>query len=94
MEPARENLAAAIEHTEFCTPSCAVYQNINALPATDADIIKANLIAQLTGPVRWTQTIQNMMNDGITNFVEVGGSGKVLSGLIKKVDRELETSTL
>jgi [acyl-carrier-protein] S-malonyltransferase len=93
MEPAREQLAKAIMETEFCTPSCPVYQNINAKPETDPEVIKANLIAQLTGAVRWTQTIQQMMADGITHFTEVGGSGKVLSGLIKKVDRSLETST-
>lgn len=94
MEPAREKLAKAILETEFCPPICPVYQNINAKAEIDPEIIKANLIAQLTGAVRWTQTIQHMMADGLTNFIEVGGSGKVLSGLIKKVDRSLETSSL
>jgi [acyl-carrier-protein] S-malonyltransferase len=94
MEPAREKLAAAIENTTFQPPLCPVYQNINALPQSNPDQIKSNLIAQLTGAVRWTQTVENMLKDGISNFVEVGGTGKVLSGLVKKVAREAETSSL
>ncbi len=94
MEPAREKLAAAIENTVFQTPICPVYQNINALPQSNPADIKNNLIAQLTGAVRWTQTVENMLEDGISNFVEVGGTGKVLSGLVKKVAREAETSSL
>jgi len=94
MEPAREKLAAAIENTNFQSPICPVYQNINALPQSNPNDIKSNLIAQLTGAVRWTQTIENMLKDGISSFVEVGGTGKVLSGLVKKVAREAETSSL
>jgi [acyl-carrier-protein] S-malonyltransferase len=94
MEPARAQLAQAIMETTFCEPSCPIYQNIHAKPETNPDAIKQNLIDQLTGAVKWTQIIQNMVNDDIRNFVEVGGSGKVLSGLIKKVDRELETNPL
>lgn len=91
MEPAREELAAAIESTAFNTPVCPVYQNVNAKPETDPETIKQNLIAQLTSPVRWTQTIQKMITDGATSFTEIG-PGKVLQGLIKKVDRAMETS--
>jgi [acyl-carrier-protein] S-malonyltransferase len=94
MEPARQQLAEAIMSTLFLAPTCPVYQNIHALPETNPEMIKLNLISQLTGAVRWTQTIQNMVSDDIRSFVEVGGSGKILSGLIKKVDRELETSAL
>jgi [acyl-carrier-protein] S-malonyltransferase len=91
MEPAREELAAAIECTTFSTPSCPIYQNVNAQPSTDVATIKANLIAQLTGPVRWTQSVQNMVADGATKFVECG-PGKVLQGLVKKIAPETETS--
>jgi [acyl-carrier-protein] S-malonyltransferase len=91
MEPAREELAAAIENTTFSTPSCPIYQNVNAQPSTDVATIKANLIAQLTGPVRWTQSIQNMVADGATKFVECG-PGKVLQGLVKKIAPEAETA--
>lgn len=91
MEPAREELAAAIESTTFSTPSCPIYQNVNALPSTDVATIKANLIAQLTGPVRWTQSVQNMVADGATIFVECG-PGKVLQGLVKKIAPEAETA--
>lgn len=90
MEPAREKLAKAIEETNFKTPNCPVYQNVDGKPYTDPVKIKENLINQLTAPVRWTQTIQNMEADGITSFVECG-PGKVLQGLIKKVNRALET---
>jgi len=89
MEPAREELAQAIENTTFNTPSCPVYQNVDAKPTTDPAVIKANLNKQLTAPVRWTQTVQNMIADGTEGFVEVGGNGKVLKGLIRKVDRKM-----
>ncbi|HYX05893.1 MAG TPA: ACP S-malonyltransferase [Bacteroidales bacterium] len=91
MEPARVELAAAIENTAFSKPVCPVYQNVNASPVTDPDQIKQNLVAQLTAPVRWTQTVENMLRDGAVSFVEVG-PGKVLQGLIKKVDRKAEVS--
>ena len=94
MEPARKELADAILATTFNTPSCPVYQNVAAMAESDPTVIQQNLIAQLTGAVKWTQTIQQMLTDGCTKFVEVGGSGKVLSGLIKKVDRSAETETL
>jgi len=89
MEPARARLATAIENTSFAVPSCPVYQNVNAKPVTDPSQIKQNLIAQLTAPVRWTQTVQNMITDGATQFIEVG-PGKVLQGLVKKVNKEME----
>jgi [acyl-carrier-protein] S-malonyltransferase len=92
MEPAREELAAAIEATHFATPSCPVYQNVNAQAVTDPAQIKANLVTQLTGAVRWTQIMQNMLADGCTEVIEVG-PGKVLQGLFKKVDREIPTSS-
>lgn len=91
MEPAREELAAAIEATEFKTPICPVYQNVNAQAVTDPASIKANLVSQLTAPVKWTQTVQNMINDGVSSFTEVG-PGKVLQGLVKKVDRKMATA--
>ncbi|MBW6484077.1 MAG: ACP S-malonyltransferase [Vicingaceae bacterium] len=90
MEPAREELAAAIHQTKINTPICPIYQNVNASPVSDPDEIKQNLIAQLTAPVRWTQTMQNMLTDGATSVIEVG-PGKVLQGLFKKINRELET---
>ena len=83
MEPARAELADAIAHTDFHAPKCPVYQNVNAEPQTDPETIKKNLIAQLTAPVRWTQTIQNMIAAGADTFVEVG-PGAVLQGLVKK----------
>lgn len=91
MEPARAELAAAIEATEFHTPVCPVFQNVDALPHTDPAEIKANLIAQLTAPVRWTQTVRNMIADGATEFVELG-PGKVLQGLVSKIDRDVTVS--
>ena len=90
MEPAREELAAAIEATTFNTPTCPVYQNVNAEPVSDPEVIKENLIAQLTAPVKWTKIMENMIADGATSFTEVG-PGKVLQGLVKKVDRKMET---
>ena len=91
MEPARAELASAIEATEIHTPVCPVYQNVDALPHTDPAEIKANLVAQLTAPVRWTQTVQNMVADGATEFVELG-PGKVLQGLVSKISREAAVS--
>lgn len=91
MEPAREELAAAIESTVFTAPRCAIYQNVNAQAATDIKTIKANLIAQLTAPVRWTQSVRNMIADGATEFIECG-PGKVLQGLVKKIAPEAATS--
>src|SRR5215831_545387 len=90
MEPAREELAAAIEATAFSTPSCPVYQNVTASAVSDAAEIKKNLIVQLTAPVRWTQSVQQMIKDGATSFTEVG-PGKVLVGLINKIEKEVET---
>lgn len=92
MEPAREELAAAIEDTEFATPICAVYQNVNASAVTDPQTIKDNLVAQLTAPVKWTQIMQNMIADGASEVIEVG-PGKVLQGLFKKVDRAFPCSS-
>lgn len=91
MEPAREELAAAIEATSFNEPKCPVYQNVAAKAITDAVTIKKNLIAQLTGPVKWTQCIQAMVADGGTEFIEVG-PGKVLQGLMRKIDRSVAAS--
>jgi [acyl-carrier-protein] S-malonyltransferase len=89
MEPAREKLAAAIEQTNFNNPSCAIYQNVTATAHRNMDEIKNNLIAQLTAPVRWTQSVQSMVADGATSFAEVG-PGKVLQGLVKKIYKEAE----
>jgi [acyl-carrier-protein] S-malonyltransferase len=86
MEPAREELAKAIENTTLSSPSCPIYQNVTATAVTDATEIKKNLILQLTAPVRWTQSIQQMITDGGTLFTEVG-PGKVLQGLMRKIDR-------
>ena len=92
MEPAREDLAAAIEKTTFATPSCPVYQNVVASAVTDPSEIQKNLISQLTAPVRWTQTMHSMIADGAEEVIEVG-PGKVLQGLFKKVDRKFQTSS-
>jgi len=91
MEPAREELAAAIESTTFSRPICPVYQNVPATAVTDANEIKSNLITQLTAPVKWTQSVQNMIADGATEFIEVG-PGNVLQGLVKKINKEAATS--
>lgn len=91
MEPARAELAEAIEKTAFSTPVCPVYQNVDARPHTDPAEIKANLVAQLTAPVRWTQSAQNMIADGATDFVELG-PGKVLQGLVSKISRDVTVS--
>jgi [acyl-carrier-protein] S-malonyltransferase len=91
MEPARTELAKAIENTHFSKPVCPVYQNVNALPSSEIEEIKKNLIAQLTAPVRWTQSVQNMVTDGATVFVECG-PGKVLQGLVKKIHAAAEVA--
>lgn len=93
MEPAREELAAAIKATHFHTPVCPVYQNFTALPSTDVEVIKKNLIDQLTAPVRWTQLVQTMVKDGGSSFIECG-PGKVLQGLVKKIAPQVEVSSL
>ncbi|PWA04146.1 ACP S-malonyltransferase [Flavobacterium psychrotolerans] len=90
MEPAREELAAAIETTTFSTPICPVYQNVTANAVSDPTEIKKNLIIQLTAPVKWTQSVQQMIKDGATSFTEVG-PGKVLIGLVNKINKEVET---
>ena len=91
MEPAREELALAIEATTFTAPACPIYQNVTGAAVSDPSEIKANLISQLTAPVKWTQSIQNMIKDGATQFIEVG-PGNVLQGLVKKINRDAETS--
>lgn len=92
MEPAREELAAAIEATHFSEPICPVYQNVTATAISTAAEIKTNLITQLTAPVRWTQSVQQMIADGATLFIEVG-PGNVLQGLVKKIDKEMEVAS-
>jgi [acyl-carrier-protein] S-malonyltransferase len=92
MESARAELQSAIENTVINSPICPIYQNIDAKPYTDSESIKQNLIAQLTGAVRWTQIVQHMLQDGATTFTEVG-PGNVLQGLVKKVDRAMETTS-
>jgi [acyl-carrier-protein] S-malonyltransferase len=92
MEAARVELEHAIVNTEFKEPVCPIYQNIDARPYTDLAKIKHNLIAQLTGPVRWTQTVKHMLEDGANHFTEVG-PGNVLQGLVKKVDRHIPTES-
>ena len=92
MEPAREELAAAIENTTFSKVNCPIYQNVTANAVTDETDIKANLISQLTSPVRWAQSIQQMILDGATHFTEIG-PGKVLQGLVRKINREVETAS-
>ena len=93
MEPAREELAKAIDSTHFSAPICPVYQNVNALPSKDVAEIKKNLIAQLTSPVRWTQSVQNMVKGGGKVFIECG-PGKVLQGLVKKIAPEVEVMSI
>ncbi len=92
MEPAREELASAIENTVFGTPKCPIYQNVTTVAVTDADEIKKNLISQLTAPVKWTQTIQHMVKDGGVLFTEIG-PGRVLQGLVKKINPDSETTS-
>lgn len=93
MEPAREELAAAISHTEFTSPRCPVFQNFTAQAATEVETIKKNLIDQLTGPVRWTESVRNMVADGASEFIECG-PGKVLQGLVKKIDASVSVSAI
>jgi [acyl-carrier-protein] S-malonyltransferase len=93
MEPAREELANAIQTTHFNNPNCPVYQNVNASPSLSVADIKKNLIAQLTSPVRWTQSVQNMTRDGATHFIECG-PGKVLQGLVKKISPNVEAGSI
>jgi [acyl-carrier-protein] S-malonyltransferase len=92
MEPARAELEEAIRATPFSRPVCPIYQNVSAAPSTDPDEIRRNLVAQLTAPVRWTQTVRNMIAGGATSFTEVG-PGQVLQGLIRKVDRTIPTQS-
>ena len=92
MEPAKVELATAINSTLFSQPICPVFQNVNAKAVVDPQEIKANLIAQLTAPVRWTQTIQQMISQGANKFIEVG-PGKVLQGLVKKVNKDIEAQS-
>lgn len=92
MEPAREELAAAIADTQFSKPSCPIYQNVSTTAVTNPKEIQKNLIAQLTAPVKWTQTIEQMIADGATQFIEVG-PGKVLQGLVRKINREVQASS-
>lgn len=92
MEPARKDLAEAIENTEFSKPICPIYQNVSTFAVNDPSEIKKNLVFQLTAPVKWTQSVQNMINDGANDFVEVG-PGKVLQGLVKKINRSMTTSS-
>lgn len=94
MQPAKVELTAALEATNFVTPVCPIYQNVNAAPETDPDKIRQNLVDQLTAPVRWTQTMQNMIVGGVAEFIEVGGTGKVLRGFVARVDRRFPTATL
>ncbi|MEO1258011.1 MAG: ACP S-malonyltransferase [Bacteroidota bacterium] len=94
MQPAKDELEAAIAQTSFNKPSCPIYQNVNAKAETDPEAIRINLVEQLTGPVRWTQTMKNMIADGVSEFIEVGGTGKVLRGFVMRVDRRFPNSTL
>ena len=92
MAPAKEALASAIEATTFSSPKCPIYQNVSATAVTDSELLKAQLIAQLTAPVKWTQSVQKMIEEGATSFTEYG-PGKVLQGLIKKIDRSAEVAS-
>ena len=93
MDPAKEELAAAIEQTTFKTPICPVYQNVSTKAETDPEVIKKNLVAQLTAPVKWTQSVQNMVADGMEQLVECG-PGAVLQGLMKKINKEVPTTSI
>ncbi len=94
MQPAQDDLSTAIEATKFNAPRCPIYQNVDGLPQTDPSLIQQNLVKQLTSPVRWSETIQNMITDGVEAFVEIGGTGKVLQGMIKRISRETQTMNL
>ncbi len=94
MQPAQESLQTAIEATTLMAPNCPIYQNVSAQAVTDPELIKANLIEQLTSPVRWTQIMKNMIADGASEFFEVGGNGKVIRGFIRRVDRKMPAEAL
>lgn len=94
MQPAQDQLAAAINDTTFSNPIAPIYQNVSAQATMDPDVIKTNLVSQLTSSVRWTQTLQNMIKDGASNFYEVGGKGKVLAGFMRRVDRSIPVESL
>ncbi|MCB9308031.1 MAG: ACP S-malonyltransferase [Lewinellaceae bacterium] len=94
MQPAQDELEQAINSTDFNNPVCPIYQNVHARPVTDPAEIRKNLVAQLTAPVRWTQTVENMLANGVTEFIEVGGSGAVLRGLIRRISKEAVTEAL
>lgn len=94
MQPAQDELEQAIQQTSFSAPRCAIYQNVDAKAERDPEAIQKKLIEQLTAPVRWTQTMQQMIADGVTEFIEVGGNGKTLQGFVKKVDRKFPTAAL
>lgn len=94
MKSAKEKLEEAIAKTTFNTPKCKIYQNVDGIPTTDPDIIRKKLIDQLTSPVRWTQTMRNMVGDGFTSFVEVGGKGGIIAGMFRKLDRSLNVQSL
>ncbi len=93
MEPAKVELAAAIQAAKFSSPICPIYQNVTAQAETDPEKIKTNLVAQLTAPVRWTQSVQNMIANGANQFIEVG-PGKVLQGLVKKINKEVTAQSI
>ncbi len=94
MQPAKEELQAAIASTDISKPICPIYQNVNAKAETAPEKIRQNLVDQLTSPVRWTQTMKNMIADGVSEFIEVGGTGKVLRGFVMRVDRRFPNSAL
>ena len=94
MQPAKDELEAAIAETDFNKPICPIYQNVSAKAETDPEAIRINLVAQLTAPVRWTQTMRNMMADGVSEFIEVGGTGKMLRGFVMRLDRRFPNSVL
>ncbi len=94
MQPARDELAAKINQIDFHPPTCPIYQNVSAIGETDEAVIKENLVQQLTSPVRWTSSMQKMVADGFSEFVEVGGNGKVLRGLMRRIDRNVQTEAV
>jgi [acyl-carrier-protein] S-malonyltransferase len=94
MKLAEDELMAGIKTTTFSSPECPVYQNVDAASHRDPDEIRNNLIKQLTAPVKWSQSMQQMIADGFTEFVEVGGNGKVLSGLLKRIDRKVPVTAI
>ena len=94
MSPAKEELETAIKNTHIERPICPIYQNVTAAATTDINTIRTNLINQLTGSVRWSQTIQNMMAEGVDHFVEVGGKGRILLGMVRKINRKAQMEML